>query len=93
MEGDEIAELGISDVESMEVDSEKCIYFLAGRASDSIIYMFDSFGKHVTSFGKRGQGPGEITNPSFFCITENDDIVITDYAKRKIVFFSRGENC
>jgi hypothetical protein len=89
MEGDEIAKLGIGDVESLEVDSEECIYFRASRASESIIFKFDSYGKYVTSFGKRGQGPGEISNPTFFCINKNDEIVVTDYAKRKIVLFSK----
>lgn len=89
LEKDDIAELGIGDVNSLEVDSEGCIYFLASRTSESIIFKFDSFGKFVTSFGKRGQGPGEITNPAFFCISKNDEIIITDYAKRKIVLFSK----
>lgn len=85
----EIAELGISDVESLELDSTGSIYFLARRASDSIIFKFDSYGKYITSFGKRGQGPGEITNPTFFCINNNDEITITDFAKRKIVIFNK----
>ncbi len=89
LEPKEIAELGIADVESLDVDSEDCIYFRASRASDSVIFKFDSHGKYVTSFGKRGQGPGEITNPTFFCITKNDEIVIMDYAKRKIILFSK----
>lgn len=89
LERDHIAELGIGDVNSLEVDSEECIYFLASRTSESIIFKFDSFGRYLISFGKRGQGPGEITNPTFFCISKNDEIVITDYAKRKIVLFSK----
>jgi len=89
MERNEIAELGIGDVNSLEVDSMACIYFLARRVSESIVYKFDSYGRYVTSFGKRGQGPGEITNPSFFCINENDEIVITDFARRKFVSLSQ----
>jgi len=88
LEPKEIAELGISDVESLEVDSDGNIYFLVRKASDSIIFKFDSYGKYVASFGKRGQGPGEITNPTFFCICKSDEIVITDFAKMKFVIFS-----
>jgi len=89
LEPEEIAELGISDVESLEVDSDGNIYFLVRRASENTIYKFNSYGKHVNSFGKRGQGPGEITNPTFFCISNRDEVVITDYAKMKFVIFNQ----
>jgi hypothetical protein len=89
LEPEEIAELGISDVESLEVDSDGNIYFLVRKASENSIYKFDSYGKYANSFGKRGQGPGEITNPTFFCIDKNDEVIVTDFAKKKFFIFNQ----
>ena len=89
-ERDEILEIGLSDVYNVDVDSEGNIYLVNNpRKGKTIIFKFDEKGKFISSFGKKGQGPGEIINPSFFCICKNDEIVITDFARINTVMFNK----
>ncbi len=44
------------------------------------------------SFGKRGQGPGEITSPIYLNITQSDNIPIQDYIKNKLFVFDTNGN-
>jgi len=86
-EKDEIAELGVPDIGRFDIDSEGNIYFLQGR--EKLVFKFNKEGHFVTSFGRRGQGPGEIMSPIYLNITEQDEIPIQDYSKLKLVIFNK----
>lgn len=55
----------------------------------SINHLFDGEGRYIKSFGKRGEGPGEIMIQSFFFLLENE-IIIPDVGK--IHYFSKAGN-
>lgn len=54
-----------------------------------INHLFDREGRYIKSFGKRGEGPGEIKAQSFFFLLENT-IIIPDVGK--IHYFSKEGN-
>ncbi len=92
-ENDEIAELGLTEIWAVDVDSEGNIYLWnTPLTKGNLIFKFDGTGNFLTSFLKRGQGPGEVQSPTTPIITEKDDFIVADYFPRKLVFLSlKGE--
>ena len=89
MERDDILEAGLADARKFEVDSEKNIYFLETRGAKSFIFKFDRQGNFVTSFARKGQGPGELQSPRHLSIDSRDKLAITDSRRRRLVIYSR----
>lgn len=54
----------------MAFDKDESVFILDRR--EFYILKFDINGKYITSFGKRGQGPGEMQFPSSITIKQND---------------------
>lgn len=90
MERDDLAEIGISDVSSANADSEGNIYFYRYQRSENFIFKFDKKGNYIKSFGRAGQGPGEIQRISHVSIDSKDNIIVSDDANRKIIFFDNN---
>lgn len=87
-ERDDLAEKGLTDIGSYDVDSKGNIYFFQRRDSDlNILYKFDKDGNFQEAIGKRGQGPGEIQFPVLLWITDKDDIPIQDGNTKKLYVF------
>ena len=73
---------------SFAVDSERRIYILDTR--NSRIQCFSPEGKFLFSFGRRGQGPGELTNNARkIKILEDGNIYIIDSLPRRINVYNR----
>ena len=47
---------------------------------DHCVRMFDPTGKFIKKFGKKGQGPGDLTNPGSLSILDENILVIGEYA-------------
>ena len=90
MERDDLAEIGLPDVSSVDTDSKGNIYFFRYRRSEYFIFKFDKNGNFLKSFGRAGQGPGEIQMISQGLINSKDNIIISDEANRKIIFFDNS---
>lgn len=86
-EKDEIAEAGLTDPKTFDVDSKGNIYILNEGQTESFIFKFDGQGYFITSLGRRGQGPGEIQFPSGFVIGHQDEIIVTDYGNKKLIIY------
>ena len=52
----------LGDVRSLAVDDTGTIFVLDEK--DIVIKAFDKSGKYLKSFGQKGQGPGDLNNPS-----------------------------
>ncbi|MFQ6119517.1 MAG: 6-bladed beta-propeller [Methanosarcinales archaeon] len=92
-ERDDIARLGLADIESFDLDSEDNIYLLSSRKSpENTIFKFDKNGEFISSFGRKGQGPGEILLASYLGVTHRDEIAVIERKSRKLLFFSRDGN-
>ncbi|WP_340105755.1 6-bladed beta-propeller [Rhodohalobacter sp. 8-1] len=54
------------------------------------VYVFDSEGTYLTSFGSEGEGPGEFQQPMRPILSENDTLYISDYGRRSLLVYSRS---
>ena len=77
------------DPYSFAVDSEGRIFILDTR--NSRIQCFSPEGKFLFSFGRRGDGPGELSDrPTKIKILEDGNIYIIDYLPRNINVYNRN---
>ncbi|NIO48959.1 MAG: 6-bladed beta-propeller [Candidatus Aminicenantes bacterium] len=89
-EKEEFTELGMTDVLGFDVDSDGNIYFLISRSTKNFIFKFDDNGNFLFSFGRKGQGPGELGLSRYFAVNELDQIVVTDFGRKKLHVFERN---
>jgi len=85
LERDDLAELGISDITGFDVDSEGNIYLGSYLSSENFIFKFDENGRYVSSFCRKGQGPGEIQGLNNLRINERDEILLTNGARDRLI--------
>ena len=84
-ERDNLAELGISQIRSADVDRDGNVYFI----SNSQIFKFDSQGNFIQTIGQGGKGPGEIHRGGGLRITDDQKISLYDAGNRKFLFFNK----
>jgi len=91
-EDDEIADPGLVDMETFDVDENGNIYIIRWASNDNFVYKFDSQGKFVKSFVRRGQGPGEIDWGGSVKVIDDNQLMIRDPGKTKFsVYNTEGE--
>ena len=90
-EKDAIAEIGLTDIINFDVNSKGNIYFLKRRSEKNLIFKFDQNGKYMTSFGRMGEGPGEIARGYILTIGAEDEVIISDPTRRINYFDRNGE--
>lgn len=90
LEKDDIVNIGLTDsLAGVDVDSVGNIYlFQYPFGGRNIVFKFDRNGNFVTSFGLRGQGPGEVNFAWYIRVSDQDKIVITGPAERKLFIYS-----
>lgn len=76
-----------SSLQHTQVDEQEYIY--AADWKETLIKVYDKNGKHVRSFGRKGQGPGEIGLPFYMGIFQGNKIVVNDQANAKFIIYSR----
>jgi len=93
LEKESIASLGLTAVWGFDVNSEGYIYFFKSPLSqDDLVLKFDPQGNYVSSFARRGQGPGEVETPSFQKINDRDELPIMERGKSIIMLFNKNGN-
>jgi hypothetical protein len=85
---DDIGELGIASAKDFEVDSQGNIYFFYADKEGDLVFKFDPQGRYLTSFGTKGQGPGEMQYIVWTGVNSQDNLIVTDNGNRKILLFS-----
>jgi hypothetical protein len=87
LEDPKYAAMGLSDVAKADLDSRgRVILFRQFAGEGPLVFLFDERGKLKSSFGRRGQGPGEIVYPFAVGVTGLDEIAIRE-SDTKILFF------
>jgi hypothetical protein len=76
-----------SGLQHVQVDEEEYIY--AADWKETEIRVYDKSGKHVRSFGRKGQGPGEISLPFYLGIFQGNKVAVFDQANAKFIFYTR----
>jgi hypothetical protein len=91
--GDEegVEDFIFSQIRSVQVDEEENIYVLDSK--EVCVKVFDRNGKHVRTFGKRGQGPGEIQLPSRMHLGAGKEILIYDAGNSRLSYYSLDGKC
>jgi sugar lactone lactonase YvrE len=70
------------------LDSQENIYAL--DAGNCRVQKYDRNGEYLLTVGSRGQGPGEFSRPSSFCIDGQNNLYVSEQTKIQ-VFDSEGE--
>jgi hypothetical protein len=84
----ELAAKGLTDIFQFDVDSLGDIYFLVPlRGEGDFVHKYHGE-KFVMSFGKRGQGPGELQYPYPLRINSQDEIMVGD-SPNKLLFYDK----
>lgn len=89
-ERDDLAKMGITDIDSFDVDSEGNIYVLCLQNDNELIHKFDNKGNRAYGFARKGQGPGEFQMFFYFRINSRNEIIVT--ANQKILIFDNNGN-
>jgi hypothetical protein len=87
-ENADLARLGISDIWGFDVDSVGQIFvFKSPLSQGDFVYKFEPSGRFVSSFCRKGDGPGELQIPIFQKLSSNGELCISDSGKRKMFVF------
>jgi hypothetical protein len=79
-----------SSIRAITVDDAGNIYVLDMK--ENHILAFDNTGKHLRTFGRTGQGPGEFSTALTMGLTNRNVIVIEDLRNRLVYFSTEGEH-
>jgi hypothetical protein len=86
-ESDALSVAGLSDIAAVDADSRGRIYICQrAKGRDPLIFQFDNRGNFLKSFGRIGQGPGEIQSPYYLRITAKDQIPVFNRGANRLTF-------
>ena len=90
-ENEDILDFGLTDIWGFDVspDGDIFVYHPPG-SQGNLIFKFDKSGAPVLSFGKKGQGPGEIQWPLYQKININNEIPVLDRSGQKILLYDKN---
>jgi hypothetical protein len=78
-ESAEIRDAGLPDIFGFDVDSQGRIFVLRTEKGDGdFFFIFNDQGRFLKSFGRKGQGPGELQFPRFLALDDSDQALIYD---------------
>lgn len=81
-----LASKGVTRVDNFDANSRGDIFAICLDNKENLIFRFDRQGTLICSFGRRGQGPGEIQGCDCFWINSKDELLVS--TSRKILFFN-----
>ncbi len=87
----DILDFGLTDIWGFDVspDGDIFVYHPPG-SQGNLIFKFDKSGAPVLSFGKKGQGPGEIQWPRYQKINRTNEISVLDRGGQKILLYDKN---
>jgi len=83
--GGDSPEQDFSSISRIAVNDDGTVFILDSK--ESLIKAFDAKGRLLLSFGKKGQGPGELNTPIGILISPAKEILIEDALNRRLAFF------
>jgi hypothetical protein len=89
IEGSEVGGPALSDVYAIAVAEDGTVF--VAQARDGRVLVFDHGGRHVRSFGRRGDGPGEFQRMNTIGICDGA-VWITDLRAQRLSWFDREGN-
>ena len=90
-ENEDILDFGLTDIWGFDVSPDGDIFvYLPPSSQGNLIFRFDKSGTPVLSFGKKGQGPGEIQWPLYQKLNRNNEIPVLDRGGQKILLYDKN---
>ena len=86
----DLAEAGMGSAGEWDADDEGNVYIVGFKNEENFVYRFDRGGRLLRSFGRRGQGPGELQWPFLGGVSVTGEISLTDYLQKFIVYDLNG---
>jgi len=86
----DLAEAGMGSVGEWDADDDGNIFAVGFKNRGNFVYRFDHSGQLTGSFGRRGQGPGELQWPFLSGVHKNGEIAFADYLQKFIVYDLNG---
>ena len=80
-----------SRIGGVAVDVEEDIIVIDEK--EIVVKVFDKAGKHIRTFGKRGQGPGEFASVARIVLKGGKEIVLLDEANGRFSYYSKEGKC
>jgi hypothetical protein len=80
-----------STIGGVMVDDDEDIIVIDEK--ELVIKIFDKNGRHVRTFGKRGQGPGEFQSAARIVLKGGRDIAVLDSANHRFSYYSKEGEC
>lgn len=77
-----------SQVRGIDADESGRIYIL--DFNESHVYIFDSDGTYIKTFGRKGQGPGELDMPMTIKIIDRNKVAVGNFSKGMIFYDLEG---
>ena len=88
-ENDAVAAAGVTDIYRFDAAADGTVFILAPPTGPrNIIHKFSSTGTFLGSFGRKGQGPGELEYPSDILSSPQGVLWVLESPKNKIHVFS-----
>jgi hypothetical protein len=87
LESPEVSGIGLYKMDSFGVAPDGNIYIINQEEKEDHIFKFTRDGQFDISFGRHGQGPGELMRSPLLTAVEKDDIVVSDILNSKIVHY------
>jgi hypothetical protein len=69
----------------LDVLADGTVYVIDSK--DSRVKVFDASGKFVRAFGRQGQGPGEMNQPTGILISPEKEVLVEDILNRRLAVF------
>jgi hypothetical protein len=90
MERADLAEAGMGTAGEWDADEGGNIFVVGFKNKENFIYRFDPMGRLTGSFGRRGQGPGELQWPFLGGVSATGEVTLADYMQKLIVYDETG---
>jgi hypothetical protein len=87
-EKEEVVNTGMTMMEWFCLDSNGDIYFMMRDSPGNFIYKYDAAGKFVRSFGRKGQGPGELSYGGDILFDDEGRLIAKDMTEPKYLVFT-----
>ncbi|MCJ7680167.1 MAG: hypothetical protein MUP70_05540 [Candidatus Aminicenantes bacterium] len=88
-EDERLLEMGLTDIETFDVDEDDMVFIIQWQTKENYVYKFDPEGNYLSSFCRRGQGPGELEWGGTVLITPAGEVMAKDPSKAKYILFDR----
>ncbi len=82
-----VSDLNLYGLDSFTVNSSGEIYLLQQRTETDHLYKFTQDGRFLSSFARNGQGPGELSQPTYITTSPGGKILVCDPINAKVALY------